>query len=1407
MIRLSLRSGATIGLGPSRPPDAIDGIADLQFLRAASCALAFSSGGSFKLWKFVAATHEFVGSFYRAASGDSPQSYESTMAACEREVATSDGSRTPLLALVVFSDGLFRLHVGAARSPEDVVSVLEQRRDPLPQPDGTDSPLKKLSICFASRSSPDKLKLIVFALYEEDTSRRPMLYRCTYRCTQPWSEGATQEAIWERVALASDHELALAVEDRVQGVPGEHPESEPLCSLTEFYVGQLLQPFRFAPRHLEAATNKHLTSPLPDLSPEDTSTTSNLRSIDAQQFRKDVDAQVVVAQVDNDFEAAAADLGMGLLYASTERRAEAAEILGLSHINDHDDGGSPLTLLVTRSSLTLLQPFGPPVDVVASALHEAVDTISSRCMACVGLSEEKWGRKLSSTPPWRAAEQLLHDATSTGARDFGDDAAADSDAAKTMWEMLSESSETPEGASVQAKIQHYLLTARWDPSRWAGEASTLVKRQAGEASAGALLKHARQLAEALLGTANPEWEKELLNVRQGWLDNHGRGEQHKGVTAPISVDRLCAAISAAARRGGIMCRGLMLLLLLGLERRPSSGLELAEELECRRVPDGLLHLASSLAQVFELLRWLSLHASSALPATNGSALQQLLRLVPVPKRDTLDATPCTSTIIRFVHADVRLAQGVAKTGDRGDHSCSMAIMLWSAKLWRPLRAYLRRLNSAAPLHNLLLASALLQERRFESAAERFRRVVRATATAQIAEIADLREAIRFEKGNGERGESGGDEEHERQWELYRLLKYIWHAFRDCGRNELLLPFAEAALRLPVLKKRDPEQCAALYSLVFDTALKLGRTRQAHSALLGLHAHAIVGAEGDGLTLEKELPFAERRKDCLRALVSVLHERSCLHQLALLPFVGELHAELQEALKWHVRSADVSSSLSAPNAYEVAFALRVRDKDYLGAANTMFQLAIELEHERFRKSGSQQGVSSQQPEDERRLLSRLANAYGACLASLEMLPPAGRFLVEAGPSRADQLRAALDACETTGEIVRGEARDQTSSMLFYVDSFDAQGSPVCRDQTMDKVVSRLREELEKTPEQATKLPVQVYQIRQRRALALARAAVLGAGGSNVGNDRMVLAQGVSPEESLEEVQVLHALLDAHEFDEATSLALSFSREFAKYEIECGKPCGLSLVAARLAKHCVECAQAETAEREWERLKLLLQRHDCEANNFALSAAAAKHALRTDPTQQLPRWLLDSFGAEPPKEGEQRVLRITAAAGGEAGVAGVRRSIGESCKRYPAARASLTVRGSLTCGGDAVLTIPPLKGEAERVQARKLEEELRLKDPGCRPLRRNPAALCRALLESAENVQLKEALRQVEKGCKAACEETKHWRRASPGKRMDDKQKRTRWVTCGLVDQLHAAVARHQVTPSQPSATTPLLTAPR
>ena len=252
------------------------------------------------------------------------------------------------------------------------------------------------------------------------------------------------------------------------------------------------------------------------------------------------------------------------------------------------------------------------------------------------------------------------------------------------------------------------------------------------------------------------------------------------------------------------------------------------------------------------------------------------------------------------------------------------------------------------------------------------------------------------------------------------------AFRDAGQSDLALRFASRALELDALRTLSPPQTAALLQETFTLSLQLGRTRQAHRTLLVLHARGAderkeqyaaarrdeaAGAEAHRA---RAALYDERRADCMRTLVSQLAARRALQQLGGLAFDRELNEELHEALLLHARTSAVAPPWGAPaatardvTAYEVAYALRVREGDYAGGATAMYELAARLA----------QAVATQTtplPSAAlRRVLTQQAGALAACLAALEQLPAPRRFLCDAarvmhGASEASTLEAAIAA---------------------------------------------------------------------------------------------------------------------------------------------------------------------------------------------------------------------------------------------------------------------------------------------------------------------------------------------------------------------------------------------------------------
>ena len=264
---------------------------------------------------------------------------------------------------------------------------------------------------------------------------------------------------------------------------------------------------------------------------------------------------------------------------------------------------------------------------------------------------------------------------------------------------------------------------------------------------------------------------------------------------------------------------------------------------------------------------------------------------------------------------------------------------------------------------------------------------------------------------------------------------------------------------------------------------------------------------------------------------------------------------------------------------------------------------------------------------------------------------------------------------------------------------------------------------------------------------------------------------------------------------------------------------------------EAGEGGESQREWRRLRHVL-RHDCERLDYSIGTAAAAGALAADPGRKLPQWLLAHIHPPLPGEplalsGDQStshapfMLRLSARIakpivwteprvgenapydGALPDNAAVERAANEEFEPYQAAQPRLEMRGVVAWGGDACVTIPYASPDSEaHNKTIALISKLRQKDPGCRPLRRNPAALVRLLLatheesrhlllatheESRQLEPLRAALALVRAGCEAALEEK---RMVLRGQLLCDSEGRDRWVTCGLIDALHAAVANLQ-----------------
>ena len=542
-------------------------------------------------------------------------------------------------------------------------------------------------------------------------------------------------------------------------------------------------------------------------------------------------------------------------------------------------------------------------------------------------------------------------------------------------------------------------------------------------------------------------------------------------------------------------------------------------------------------------------------------------------------------------------------------------------------------------------------------------------------------------------------------------------------------------------------------------------------------------------------------------------------------------------------------------------MRIREGEYAPAAKVQFELGGRLDSE-WRARPQSARASELLP-----LLDAQARALGATVAALELInEPLKRWVTERAPSRADKIAKALDAYRlerSTSGDPRGlpwATPEQPAATLLFahalptaatpmntpaeisaalgaplpsvepadggasaLSAFSAQGEVADLAGQLEAELNRLRQSEAAQPEaHAEYTPVQLVHLRQRRALAHARAALLRASAADASHV-LPLPLPAAPGKHAERHGVgeahgvLYELLRHGLFDAAVELAAPFNVEMREHATCMARPGGLPLVAYELAQHCVRLdlasvpsgAEGGESHNEWRRLRRLLERHDASAYDWDVGTAAARGALAAAPARPLPRWLIEytfpptevGAGGTPPAT----LLRITSSRRAARSDYDNRivdndefaRTLQRVLDSHPAANATLRLRGAVGWRGDAHVIIPPHAPDTPAQEAAaNLESELRQLDPGCMPLRRNPAALCRALLELGSTVEhLREVMRLVRDGCAAALRERDVWS-------ARDTQRRDRWVTCGLIDKLHATVARMQgVAPWEADSTQP------
>lgn len=626
------------------------------------------------------------------------------------------------------------------------------------------------------------------------------------------------------------------------------------------------------------------------------------------------------------------------------------------------------------------------------------------------------------------------------------------------------------------------------------------------------------------------------------------------------------------------------------------------------------------------------------------------------------------------------------------------------------------------------------------------------------------------------------------------------------------------------------------------------------------------------------------------------------------------AKAAEALITGMPAAPGTTTMVPPSAYEVAYALRIRGKQYQRAAGCQFELAARLETEwRERIEGGIQPAGESEADGRRRVraetllvLEALVDALGAAIGALELVEsPTRRFVCERIPNRAARLDAALNEhrqgepvhLDERGEPVRQDERGAVTtsrgvppcSEVLYDAGMGATSSEIWSAQeSVHDMCKRLEREVSRPETCGEWAPRQLHTLRQRRALARGRACLLAATSPEMAAlealPHPLNARGDTT--TAEAAAVLERLLCIDSLDRfvslddgyivppgvmdvATDLGLAYTDELHAFAVtqdeQFARPrapgaapfSGVALVAYRLAYQCVrldehsasggrpllagptgmdmmtdgvgaEAGEGGESHREWLRLRHVL-RHDCERLDYSIGTAAAAGALAANPGRKLPQWLLAHIHPPLPGEplalsGDQStarapfMLRLSARIaqpivwteprvgqnapydGALPDNAAVERAANEEFEPYRAAQPRLEMRGVVAWGGDACVTIQYASPDSEaHDETIALISKLRQKDPGCRPLRRNPAALVRLLLatheESRQLEPLRAALALVRAGCEAALEEKRMTQealneRVLRGQLLCDSEGRDRWVTCGLIDALHAAVANLQ-----------------
>lgn len=418
-------------------------------------------------------------------------------------------------------------------------------------------------------------------------------------------------------------------------------------------------------------------------------------------------------------------------------------------------------------------------------------------------------------------------------------------------------------------------------------------------------------------------------------------------------------------------------------------------------------------------------------------------------------------------------------------------------------------------------------------------------------------------------------------DAYRRAMWL---FESVNAPELTVRFARAALGVAESQQgRDEVNGLAtmLGSAVFRHSLAMGDAQGAYEAL-------------------NALPDPEVKNECVRVFVMTLWEQGAFDSLTKFPFVG-LADVVERTLLSKARAAplgvgvgaDLDTGGAGPSFYEVLYGYHVTKGNLRAAAVLMYEYAQRLTFE-----------SSLGDVD---AVSRVAQAYLACLSALELVDPAHAWLVVRGDGSGLTLGSGtgpvgLDGVAVDGVPLDGISDEQGESSHL---AKRKRGAGLDFDE-------RDGEEADEGPSSGVRV-VKLADVKQSYAIAAGRIA-------------LVVAGAISPGTGLLSADdTLSLLLAAELYHDAVSLARAFDLDLgpvygalALRAITAGASDGLDGGLDGLAEE----ADAREAAL-WTLIRELLEAHDKSDNGWSGHQVVAEKLLSYNRDIALPRWFSESY----------------------------------------------------------------------------------------------------------------------------------------------------------------------------------------